>query len=447
MSLRLRLNLLITLLFLFLFIISSYYILANARDSVQREVESTARLALQLIQIAISSADIEQDSDRQFAFLDKLSQLEETRHLSIELNNADEIFTPVEPLGVKDLANAPDWFIRLVQPPPTELRRWLYNPLMPPTGILVRADPTDEIEEAWTEVKSMLILLFVFISMANLLVYYVIGRYLSPLATITEALTDIEKGNYKQQLPEFDLPELNNLAQRFNHMTGVLGKSRQDNKQLTQRSLKIQEEERRHLSQELHDELGQTITAIKAVAVAINNENSHEPEQIHENVHTIVRYSDHMYGVAKNMMHRLRPSVLDEFGLVKALQNMIDDWNSRQDDVFCHFNFSEGPESLDDTVKISVYRIIQESLTNVLKHASASEITVKLQYHKPNGSEYISLDINDNGIGIDMENLKPGLGLLGMRERVEMLNGQFQLTTKINEGLHIAIEIPLDSAE
>lgn len=447
MSLRLRLNLLITLLFIFLFIISSYYILANARNSVQREVESTARLALQLIQLAIASADIEEDSDKQFRFLDKLAQLEETRHLRIELNNANEIFTPVLPSLVADELNAPDWFVRLVQPPPTELRRWVYNPVIPPTGIMVSADPSDEIEEAWTEVKSLLILLFVFISLANLLVYFVIGRYLAPLATITEALTDIEKGNYQQELSRFDLPELNNLSQCFNHMTGVLRKSREENRQLTQRSLKIQEDERRHLAQELHDELGQTITAIKAVAVAINNDRQHEPEQIRDNVHTIVRYSDHMYAVARNMMHRLRPSVLDEFGLVKALQNMIDDWNSRQDDVFCHFEFTEGPKTLDETVKISLYRIIQESLTNVLKHASATDITIKLQYLKSDDQTLIQLDISDDGVGIDLEHLKPGLGLLGMRERVEMLNGQFQLNTDINKGLWIHILIPLEDTE
>lgn len=447
MSLRLRLNLLITLLFIFLFIISSFYILANARNSVEREVESTARLALQLIQIAIASADIKQDSEKQFRFLDRLAQLEETRHLHIEINNANEVFTPAQAASVTEETNAPDWFVRLVQPPPTELRRWLYNPVIPPTGIMVSADPTDEIEEAWTEVKSLLILLFLFITLANLLVYFVIGRYLAPLATIAEAVTDIEKGNYQQELPRFDLPELNILAQRFNHMTGVLRKSREENRQLTQRSLKIQEDERRHLAQELHDELGQTITAIKAVAVAINNDKTPEPERIRDNVHTILNYSDHMYGVARNMMHRLRPSVLDEFGLVKALQNMIDDWNSRQDDVFCHFEFSEGPATLDETIRISLYRIIQESLTNVLKHASATEITIKLQYLESEKGMSIQLDISDDGIGIDLDNLRPGLGLLGMRERVEMLHGSFQLNTEINKGLKIQIEIPLDITE
>lgn len=447
MSLRLRLNLLITLLFIFLFIISSFYILANARNSVEREVESTARLALQLIQLAIASADIEKDNDKKFRFLDKLAQLEETRHLHIEINNANEVFTPAQAVSVTEDTNAPDWFVRLVQPPPTELRRWLYNPVIPPTGIMVSADPADEIEEAWTEVKSLLILLFLFITLANLLVYFVIGRYLAPLATIAEAVTDIEKGNYQQELPRFDLPELNILAQRFNHMTGVLKKSREENRQLTQRSLKIQEDERRHLAQELHDELGQTITAIKAVAVAINNDKNPAPDRIHDNVHTILDYSDHMYGVARNMMHRLRPSVLDEFGLVKALQNMIDDWNSRQDDVFCHFEFTEGPATLDETIRISLYRIIQESLTNVLKHASATEITIKLQYLDSDKGMSIQLDISDDGVGIDLDNLRPGLGLLGMRERVEMLNGSFQLHTEINKGLRIHIKIPLDTKE
>ncbi|MEQ8290164.1 MAG: histidine kinase [Gammaproteobacteria bacterium] len=447
MSLRLRLNLLITLLFIFLFIISSFYILANARNSVEREVESTAQLALQLIQLAITSADIEKDSDKKFRFLDRLAQLEETRHLHIEINNADQVFTPAQATSVTEESNAPNWFVRLVQPPPTELRRWLYNPVIPPTGIMVSADPTDEIEEAWTEVKSLLILLFLFITLANLLVYFVIGRYLAPLATIAEAVTDIEKGNYQQELPRFDLPELNILAQRFNHMTGVLRKSREENRQLTQRSLKIQEDERRHLAQELHDELGQTITAIKAVAVAINNDKNPEPDRIQDNVHTILNYSDHMYGVARNMMHRLRPSVLDEFGLVKALQNMIDDWNSRQDDVFCHFEFSEGPVTLDETIRISLYRIIQESLTNVLKHASATEITIKLQYHESGKDMTFRLDISDDGVGIDLDNLRPGLGLLGMRERVEMLHGSFQLDTEINKGLRIQIEIPLDTTE
>ena len=427
MSLRLRLNLLITLLFLILFVISSFYIIANSRAAVQREVESTARLALQLIQIAISTAELESDANKQMQLLDSLTKLEETRHLHIEISNAEEVFYPLD-IGSKPAeSNAPGWFVGLVQPPPTELRRWLYNPTIPPTGIIVRADPYDEIDENWEEVKSLLILLFVFICLLN----------------ISTALAGIQRGNYKAELSEFSLPELNDLSQRFNHMTRVLQKSKAENQLLTQRSLQIQEEERRHLAQELHDELGQTITAIKAVAVAISNDSQQDRDQTKANVRTIVNYSDHMYSVAKNMMHRLRPSILDEFGLVKALQHMVDDWNSRQDDVFCHFEFSDVPEDLEEPVKISLFRITQESLTNVLKHAAATEMHIKLEHIRPNVKELIHLSIIDDGIGIDMNNLKPGLGLLGMRERVDMLEGVFSMSTSINKGLNIDIEIPL----
>ncbi len=424
--------------------ISGFYIIANSRTAVQREVESTARLALQLIQIAVSTADLEGDAEKQMRLIDSLARLNETRHLHIEISSAKEVLYPVDIVKKPSESNAPGWFVRLVQPPPTELRKWLYNPTVPPTGIIVRADPFDEIDENWEEVKSLLILLFVFICLANALVYIAVGYYLAPLLSISGALAGIEKGNYKAELPEFSLPELNDLSQRFNHMTRVLQKSKAENQLLTQRSLQIQEEERRHLAQELHDELGQTITAIKAVAVAISNDSQQDREQTRANVRTIVNYSDHMYSVAKNMMHRLRPSILDEFGLVKALQHMVDDWNSRQDDIFCHFEFSDVPEDLEEPVKISLFRIIQESLTNVLKHSAATEMYIKLDHVRPNGQDYIQLSISDDGIGIDLDNLKPGLGLLGMRERVEMLEGTYLMSTGINKGLTIEITIPLN---
>ena len=132
--------------------------------------------------------------------------------MRIEINNVNEVTTPVRTASSSSKTTAPSWFVNMVQPPPTELRRWLYNPMIPPTGILVRADPSDEIDETWNEVKSLLILLFVFISLANILVYIVMGRYLAPLQTISSALSDIEKGNYQKELPHFRLPELNQLA-------------------------------------------------------------------------------------------------------------------------------------------------------------------------------------------------------------------------------------------
>lgn len=443
MSLRVRLNVLITLLFVSLFVCSSFYIISNARKTVQYEVESTAHLALKLIQIAISSNLNNEDQDRQLSLLESLSELDQTRHLYIEIQSPSSKLIPSKEFNVIKNTNAPEWFVRLVQPPPTEIRQWLYNPMVAPTGIIIRADPSDEIDETWNEVRGILILLFVFIILANVMLYIAIGKYLAPIDTILDGLSGIEKGQYELKLPHFRLPELDRISQQFNHMAKVLLDSKEKNRLLTQRSLEIQEEERRHLAQELHDELGQTIAAIKAVAVAISNKKNPDKEHIDSSVNTIVEYSDHIYQVAKNMMHRLRPSVLDELGLIKALQNMIDDWNGRQDDVFCDFTFSDIPSDLSESLKISLFRIIQESLTNVLKHASANTVSITMSKVMLNGTEKINLTIEDDGVGLDENKTMSGLGLPGMKERAEMNEGTFEIFNKENKGLKIEVIVPV----
>ena len=443
MSLRIRLNLLITLLFISLFICSSYYIIANARSTVHREVESTARLALELIQIAIATTSKEGGEDQQLELLERLVKLDGIQELHIEIHKSNDISVSLEEGDNSEYSNAPAWFVKLVQPSSAGGVRWLYSPAVPETGIEIRADPVDEINENWTEVRGILIFLLIFIILANVLLYIAIGRYLAPIDSILVGLSGIEKGNYHLELPRFRLPELDRISQRFNHMAKVLSKSKAENQLLTQKSLEIQEEERRHLAQELHDELGQTITAIKAVAVAIMNDQKLDVEQVDASVKTIVSYSDHIYNVAKNMMHRLRPSVLDDFGLIKALQNMIDDWNSRQDDMFCHFSFSDIPSDLSDSLKINLFRIIQESLTNALKHSSATEIEVAMNKIRTDNKDQLHLLIKDNGIGLDKDNIMPGMGLLGMKERVEMHGGQFELISEVKNGLTIDIIISM----
>jgi two-component system sensor histidine kinase UhpB len=428
-------------------VFSSFYIISNARNTVRHEVKSTADLALKLIQIAISTNSSEQSEDRQLTLLNNLSKLEQTRRLYIDIQNPDTRLLPIREFSVLSETNAPDWFVKLVQPPLTEIRQWIYNPMVAPTGVIIRADPSDEIDETWYEVRNILFFLFVFIILANLLLYIAIGKYLSPIDTILEGLSGIEKGEYQLKLPHFHLPELDRISQQFNHMAQVLLDSKKKNRLLTQRTLEIQEEERRHLAQELHDELGQTIAAIKAVAVAISNNQQPDKEQVDASVNTIIEYSDHIYKVAKNMMHRLRPSVLDELGLIKALQNMIDDWNGRQDDIFCHFTFSDIPSNLSESLNISLFRIIQESLTNALKHSSANTVSISMTKVIHDNVENIKLTIEDDGVGIEpgIDNSKTmsGLGLPGMKERVEMNNGTFELSKNSTTGLKINVIVPV----
>ena len=445
MSLRIRLNILITTLLIILFLCSSFYTISHARNSVHSEVESSTQLALQLIQAAAVSQASDSDEQRQVKFLRKLTELEMIRHIRIEIRSPTDVLIPAEDNILFLKSDAPRWFINLVKPPATEIRRWLYTPVTSPIDILIKPDPLDEIHESWVETRNILIFLSIFIILVNALIYVAIGLYLSPIEKILDGLSSIKKGNYKLKLPHFRLPELEKISQQFNHMTQVLLETKARNQLLTKRSLEIQEEERRNLSQELHDELGQTITAIKAVAVSISNKTTLEKRYINSSVKTIIEYSDHVYQVAKNMMHRLRPSVLDEFGLVKALQNMIDEWNDNQDDIFCDFTFLDVPTDLSESLKINIYRIIQESLTNSLKHSNASKVTVTIKKDRLDNTERINLKIEDNGIGIDQDKIIPGFGLLGMKERVEMNGGIFEFESSVGNGVKINIFVPIKS--
>ena len=445
MSLRIRLNILITTLLIILFLCSSFYTISHARNSVHSEVESSTQLALQLIQAVSASLLSDSDEQRQFKFLRKLTELDTIRHIRIEIRSPTDVLIPAEDNILFLESDAPRWFINLVKPPATEIRRWLYTPVTSPIDILIKPDPLDEIHESWVETRNILIFLSIFIILVNALIYVAIGLYLSPIEKILDGLSSIKKGNYKLKLPHFRLPELEKISQQFNHMTQVLLETKARNQLLTKRSLEIQEEERRNLSQELHDELGQTITAIKAVAVSISNKTTLEKRYINSSVKTIIEYSDHVYQVAKNMMHRLRPSVLDEFGLVKALQNMIDEWNDNQGDIFCDFTFLDVPTDLSESLKINIYRITQESLTNSLKHSNASKVTVTIKKNRLNNTERINLKIEDNGIGIDKDKIIPGFGLLGMKERVEMNDGVFEFESSIGNGVKINIFVPIKS--
>ena len=451
MSLRFRLNLFITLLFALVLIGGSIYVIHSARKSVVEEMEASSRLTLHLINIALISTEGSDQIERERRVVEQIAKLESTRHLHIMLIRADGPYQPrhrissgsAYPVAVA----APEWFIQLVKPPPIEFIHELDEPGVT-TEILIRANPSDEITEVWNETKGNLALMILFVVLANLIVYITLGRGLAPIEAIMKGLEGIERGDYKLRLPQFSVRELSRISEKFNLMAEVLERSRQDNRYLTQRSLAIQESERRNLAHELHDELGQAITAIKAVAVSIEQQLvGRDSSSIREGAGTIINVSNRMYDVARNMMRRLRPPALDELGLVTALQDMIDDWNARHQDIFCYFSFEGDPGMLDEATNISLYRIVQESLTNIVKHANAAAVKINLVIDAGKNSQqgHVILNIEDDGAGFDPAGTRQGLGLLGMRERAEALNGTCSITTKPGHGVRITITIPIES--
>ncbi len=450
MSLSLRLNLLITSLFVLVFMLGTLLVVNNARRAVNEETNSTANLTLSLLELAFTSIGGPQRQEQMsMRLMEQLRHLERTRHLRIELLREDGSSLSTGAVTSPRPADAPAWFIHVVEPETIPLRRELVVPDAPFREIVIHADPTDEISEAWDDSRSLLGLLFLFSLLANAMVAFTLRRWLRPVTAITAALEGIQQGDYRPRLSPVELPELQLIATRFNQMAEVLERIHDENRRLAQRSLRIQEQERRHLAHELHDELGQSISAIKAVAVSIAQHPKLADTAVRESADTIAEISSHVYDVVRGMMRRLRPVILDELGLVMALQEMVDDWNTHHQELFCRLVTRGELAGLGDDIDITVYRIVQEALTNIVKHAGASEVVLELELHQAGdfGEAMVELKISDNGRGFDRQAFPRGLGLLGMQERVQALNGELELATRPGQGLRLRACIPLVARE
>jgi two-component system sensor histidine kinase UhpB len=216
----------------------------------------------------------------------------------------------------------------------------------------------------------------------------------------------------------------------------------QGNRFLIHKSLAVQEEERRHLARELHDELGQCMTAIQADAELIHELSKTSNPKIETSASAILNVSARIYGVVHSMMQRLRPGVLDDLGLVAAIEEEVDAWRSRHPSVRVSLDTAPDLPSLGESSNISLYRIVQESLTNIAKHANATEVTITLEAADNSGNPVVTLEITDNGKGLQSDLRSRGLGLIGMRERVEALNGRFEVLSNPGRGVTIRAEVP-----
>jgi PAS domain S-box-containing protein len=209
---------------------------------------------------------------------------------------------------------------------------------------------------------------------------------------------------------------------------------------LSRRRVKVQEEERRHLARELHDEIGQALTAAKINLQAATEE--HEPaksKRIHETAGILERLLSQVRQISLN----LRPSMLDDLGLVPALRSLLDE-QGRRASVAVRFSAKNMPDNLDPEIQTTCFRIAQEAITNAVRHASATQINVNL------GGEdrTFRLQVRDDGKGFDAESAQTqtiGLGLLGMKERAALVGGRTRITSAPGKGTTVDATLPLTS--
>lgn len=214
-----------------------------------------------------------------------------------------------------------------------------------------------------------------------------------------------------------------------------------ENRQLARQYLQAQESERKVLARELHDELGQYLNAIKTDAVSIQEKVSDGPPPILRAATAIVRHTDHLYAVVRDLIRELRPVALDELGLQAALEHYLDHCRQRLPGVDLVAQFEGDVDTLTEPLSLAIYRVIQEGVTNASRHANARHITVRVV--RDTASPAVTVSVTDDGCGMDPDKPHAGLGLIGMRERIEMLNGEWSTTTAPGKGFHLEARIPV----
>jgi two-component system, NarL family, sensor histidine kinase UhpB len=219
-----------------------------------------------------------------------------------------------------------------------------------------------------------------------------------------------------------------------------------DNRRLSQQYVRLQEAERKSLARELHDELGQYLNVIKLDAVAIRDGRLTDPTSLREQAEAIVSNGNHIHRVLTSLIRQLRPVGLDELGLGAALEHCIDTWRPRLPDVRLNLELSGEFGDLTEAVTLTVYRVVQEGLNNVAKHAVAGQVIMRLERTPPGtGSpDFVTVTIADDGVGVDTKVPTQGLGLIGMRERVAALAGHLEVSSTPGSGFQLKARIPVE---
>jgi two-component system, NarL family, sensor histidine kinase UhpB len=213
-----------------------------------------------------------------------------------------------------------------------------------------------------------------------------------------------------------------------------------DNRRLAQQYVELQEGERKALARELHDELGQYLNVIKLDAVGIRDDHRVSPLATHQRAGTIVENCNHIHGALTMLIRELRPTGLDELGLAAALEHCVETWRPRLPGVSLRLSINGDFAALPESITVTLFRLVQEALTNIAKHAGATEVDIRLERAR---GDWIEVAVVDDGVGAAPAPASRGLGLVGMRERVRALQGSLALTSSPGRGFELSARIPV----
>ena len=346
-------------------------------------------------------------------------------------------------------AHAPAWFARLYRGTFGGGRKISLPVVFENTqkgSITFSDNPDAAASQAWHDVRGLIGLQSISIVAVCLIIFTSVRYALQPAIVIMGGLARLGQGDLTVRLPPFRLAEFRSIGESFNRLAGHLQQSILERTELTRRLFQVQEEERRALARDLHDEFGQCLAAIRALAASINETAKQDHPDLLREGQSIAKTCEHMMQILRGTLAQLRPPET-EYGLAPSLNSLVNDWNVRlKGKTVVSLEIKGDASSLPGFVGINVFRIVQECLTNASKHAEASSVKIKLECcMTAPGMESVELTIEDDGKTSESflpATPCPGMGLLGIRERITALGGKLSIEAGKPSGLAVRASIP-----
>ena len=445
---------------LFCFLITATLTLFESYRDVRQVNENVADLVTRHLQVQLFRIDTSSDLPARFPDWDSVIQRVQSAGQCIQFIRPDGSVGRSSCVGFNPGNGAPPvWF--------SSLGTWLlagradaarpisYHGKSPGT-LVVTTEPAAVLATIWKDVWGMLGLTAMLVIATCVLQYLAISRALRPTKDILAGLDKLTHGDLSCRLPSFRLIELQRISEVFNTLAASLDRTRRERTALAARLVDGQEQERRHLARELHDELAQTLSAMSAVAASIKATAETECPALVPEASNLSQTSMAMMRSLRTTLQTLRPPEIDDFGLAASLTALARDQERRAGGKLKILIEVDGDiHGLPPTAASHVYRIVQEGLTNIGKHANASRARVALDFRPgpPDDAtsqpRWLALTIEDDGCGAVDNNTAAegsGVGLIGIRERVMALGGQMNVARLPHRGFKLEATVPFDAA-
>ena len=441
MSLRMKINLVFSVLTFLLFAILIVVQVVGTRNSVREEMEASGRIATQLL-TRISSFYSQNDLPGMINFLSDTGRV---RANDIRLyDQSNHLLYQSPPSIYKAGRNAPEWYAALVAPSDNERVIQMSN-----ARLVIQTNPTRAVLDGWDNLLDILFAELILFLLADLLILWLVGRWLEPLEKVQN---ELGQGDHTVRLPPLAGKEAGEMGRAFNRMAQAV----EENIQVRQASAEAQarleaqrdftkllhariEEERAALALELHDELGQSLTAIRSIAKSLMQHPNVAGSPIEQHAKMLFDTAGMTSDAMHRMIPRLRPIKLEGMGLVDAVRDLLTQSQQNNPNLRLDLAVSGELSAMPDELELTAYRIVQEAVTNIIRHAQASRVHVTIEVREGQ----LRLSIADNGIGAQTLKRDGHYGVRGMQERAESHGGMIDFKPSKEGGLEVQVVFPL----